>query len=37
MGRSERIVDIQLLAFDEPVDEAGIVGLFARVESKILE
>ena len=35
--RAERVVDVRVDAVDQRCDERGIVGLFARIESQVLE
>jgi len=37
MGHPEGVVDIGVVAVDELVDEVGVVGALARVESEVVE
>ena len=36
MGRAEGVVHVEVLALDQPGDEAGVVGLLPRVEAQVL-
>ncbi len=37
MRSAERVVDVRVVAVDEPRDERGIVALLPRVEPQVLE